>query len=316
MKYWLVVGGLVGSIATARAQAPGSPEPLASFLEHRVSEELAAEGIVLSRRGLMLHVETASDGLVVSLVEVSTQHVEASAKLAAVPVDREAAVTSTTRVVASLVAQGAPSAPVADPQAVAELQFRRDAIRFGDDYHISVSQYGGSVHREWFAVHGELDQRLDPEEFYRLVDRPDLVDEYNHRHNIMVGGVVVGGVAIAASMVALYAMHPTLDNGACSSQPTFTASQMCEDAAQAKYDDENRSALLVTYGLVGVSAVGFGVAAWYHYHPHPISENEAKQLAEQHNQALRRTLGLPVADVQITPVATPASGGVALSGRF
>lgn len=300
MKYGLVVGALVGLLGTARAQAPGSPEPIASFLEHRVPEELAADGVVLSRRGLMLHVAQSGDGLVLALVDVSTQHVEASTKLDVVPVDREGAVTTTKQLVAGLAAQIAThtAQPVPDEHAreLAELQFRRDAIRFGDDYRITVSQYGGSVHREWFAVHGELDQRLDPEEFYRLVDRPDLVEAYEHRHNIMVGGLVVGAAAVVGGAIAYFEMRP--------------------DPLAPDYADQNNTAVLTFSALLGVGAIGFGVATWYHLHPHPISENEAKQLAEQHNQALRRTLGLPVADVQITPVATPSSGGLALSGRF
>lgn len=320
MKYGLVVGGLVASLSTARAQAPGSAEPIASFLEHRVSEELAADGIVLSRRGLTLHVEQSGDLLILSLVDVATQHVEASTKLDAVPVDREAAVGTTTQLVAALAAQVATHAPVAiqvaDPRAqqVAELQFRRDAIRFGDDYHISVSQYGGSVRREWFAMHGELDQRLDPHEFYRLVGRPDLADAYDHRHRVMLGGLVVGGVGMTASLVALIAMRPTLQIDSCAAtDPNY---QMCLDAANTKFLDEQQDAMLVGFGLLGVGTIGLVVGLWYHYHPHPISEDEAKQLADQHNQALRRTLGLPIVDVQLAPIATASSGGFALSGRF
>jgi hypothetical protein len=59
-------------------------------------------------------------------------------------------------------------------------------------------------------------------------------------------------------------------------------------------------------------------------HPHPITENEAKSLADGYNQRLQRELGLPVAvrepllrDVKLTPfLARSDTGGLALSARF
>jgi hypothetical protein len=326
MKRWLLVASLVGSVGTARAQAPGASEPVASFLERRVPEELAAEGVVLSRRGLKLHIDQVGDVLILSLVDVSTGRVAASTKLDAVPADREAAVATTTHLVADLATQVTPSAPAPAPpppaapapdthaREIAELQFRREAIRFGNDYEISVSKYGGSVHRQWVAVQGELDQRLDPHEFYRQVGRPDLADAYDTRHNVMIGGYVVGGVGFAASFVAYLAMRPTLDDSSCVvTDPGF---QTCEAAADMKFHNDSNDALLVSLGAMGVGAIGLGVGLWYHYHPHPISENEAKQLADQHNQTLRRTLGLPVADVHLTPIANGSTSGFALIGRF
>lgn len=329
MKRWLVAGSLVGSLGISHAQAPGAAETMSSFLEHRVSEELAAEGIVLSRRGLTLQVEQVGNVLLLSLVDVSTGRVAASTKLDAVPSDREAAVATTTHVVADLAAQVAGPLPAAAPapaasvpapapapdthaREVAELQYRREAIHFGNDYEISVSKYGGSVHRQWVAMQGELDMRLDPEEFYRRVGRPDLVGKYEHRRNLMIGGFVVSGIGYAASLVAFAAMYPKRDM--CSiSDPGWSA---CEDMADARFDNDLHNAMFVSLGLIGVGTVGLVMGFWYHYHPHPISENEAKQLADQHNQKLRHTLGLPVVDVQLAPVATGSTSGFALSGRF
>ena len=316
MKYWLVVGGLVGSLGTARAQGSPPPraastEPVAAFLEHRVPDELAAQGILLSRRGLVLHVAPNGDGVVLALVDASTQHVEASTKLDALPVDREAAVASATRAAAGLAAQIAPpqlAAPVEDQREAAELQYRRDAIRFDHDFHILVAQNYGSVHREWFAVHGELDQRIDPEEFYKLVERPDLVEEYQHRHRMEVGGMVVGTIGVASGLLAYVALRESPDD-ACSAGA-------CDAAAAARIDEQNSTARLVSFSLLGVAAIGFGVGTYYALNAQPISEYEAKQLAEQHNQALRRTLGLPVVDVRVAPVASASSGGLALSARF
>ena len=57
---------------------------------------------------------------------------------------------------------------------------------------------------------------------------------------------------------------------------------------------------------------------------HPISESEAKALADKYNQGLRKDLGLPVVsqrepmvrDVTIAPFAGTSGGGLALGGRF
>ena len=200
------------------------------------------------------------------------------------------------------------------PRDLAELQFQRDAIRFDHEYELSSFGKGASLHREWFAVQGDLDQRIDPEDFYRLVQRPDLIDAYNRRKDIYVAGTIVGAVGIAGSLVAFVALHPTLDDSNCAlGSPAW---QLCENNAHAKFEDQARSEMIWGFSLLGVGMIGAGIATWYHLHPHPISETEARQLAVAHNDKLRRTLGLPVLDVQVTPVATPSAGGLALSGRF
>ena len=90
--------------ATARAE-PEPSAPLAAFLEARVPDELAAEGLVLSRRNLALQIEPVGDKLLVSLIDLVTGRVVASTKLDNPPRDREAAVASVTQVAAALVTQ-------------------------------------------------------------------------------------------------------------------------------------------------------------------------------------------------------------------
>lgn len=70
------------------------------------------------------------------------------------------------------------------------------------------------------------------------------------------------------------------------------------------------------------AAVPALIGGWYRYHPHPISENDAKHLADLRNNNLRRQFGLPAAareplirDVKIAPLLV-AGGGFALSGSF
>lgn len=66
-------------------------------------------------------------------------------------------------------------------------------------------------------------------------------------------------------------------------------------------------------------AIGF----YYYYHPPPISENDAKALAEAYNQRLRRELGLPVVtrrpllhDLKLTPFVARGDAGLTLGARF
>jgi hypothetical protein len=312
----------------ARAQAPGAIEPSATFFERRVPEELAAEGIVLSRQGFRLQLEPVGDQLLISLVEVATGRVAASTKLDSVPVDREAAVAQLTQLTADLVSQVTgrasmppPVAPAADAMAVlrardqADYRYKREAIRFGNDYEVSLTTTGttatAAVHRMWITYQGELDQRLDPESFYDEVGRPDLVEEYRHRARIRRGGLIVSLVGLAAATgFGLYALSQSCDV----SLPPAQFSSCLDDRHQWGW---------WMLGAGAVSLVGGGVALWYHYHPHPISEGEAKSLADEYNQHVRARLGLPVArteprvhDVGIAPLAAPHDLGLALGGRF
>jgi hypothetical protein len=61
---------------------------------------------------------------------------------------------------------------------------------------------------------------------------------------------------------------------------------------------------------------------WYAAHLQPISEREAKSLADQYSQSVRRNLGLPVVarprlrDIQIAPFVSGHDGGLVLGARF
>jgi hypothetical protein len=73
MQRHVVVWLVIALARTAAAQAPGQIEPVAApFLEKRVPEELATEGVVLSRRNLALQIEQLGDKWLVSLVNLTT----------------------------------------------------------------------------------------------------------------------------------------------------------------------------------------------------------------------------------------------------
>jgi hypothetical protein len=339
MNRTLVAWMVLGLARSAAAQAPGQVEPVAApFLEKRVPEELATEGVVLSRRNLGLQIEQLGDKWLVSLVDLTTGRVAASTKVDVLPADREAAVAAMTHVVAELASQivghaeppppPAPEPKPAPPQAapappttviiddraeraardVAELKYKRQSIRFGESYHVAVSASYVSVHRRWIAFQGDLDQELEPVDFYATVGRPDLGDAYMTRRHVMIGGYVVMAVGylVALAVVA----------------DSYGASDDCPILDSA-CRDQNKPDHTVPLIAFGIGTVGMGVGLYLHFHPHPIEENEAKSLADSYNQGLRVQLGLPVVsrrpllrDMKLVPYVTGHQGGLALTGRF
>lgn len=320
----------------AAAQAPSATDlSIAAFLEKRVPEELASEGVVLSRANLTLKVEMLGDKLLLSLVDLSTGRVAASTKVDQIPPDRDAAVASVTHVAAALASQvvhhpdAPPSAtPPIDERAerkereLAEARFHKQAIRFGQTWNIVVNKNGASVYRGWLAYQGESDQVLEPVEFYTAVGRPDLADSYQHRRWTALGGILVSTAGVIAESVLIYkwASVPRPD---CSVNLPFDQFSMCLDASEAK-QAQDRSQYVTPMIVAGaVSLVGLVVGTWYAYRVHPVSENEAKSLADQYNQGLRRNLGLPVVrraprlhDLKLLPYVGGQDAGLALGARF
>jgi hypothetical protein len=325
----------MGFAHTALAQAPGQVDPPSpAFLEKRVPDELAAEGVVLSRNNLALQVEQVGGRWLVSLADLNTGRVVASTKLDTLPVDREAAVASMTHVVADLVAQVVgrseppPPAIVAPPESVrpppavdnraerdlAELRFKRQSIRFGANYRLLATGTAVALMRRWVAYMGELDQELAPEAFYVVVGRADLAARYRSRRHAMIGSFVAGAVSTTAGLVVLgVASRENCEFGS----PNYS---MCiED-----HERHVHNAFAWGAGIVGVGIVTLYVGFHLYRHPHPIDENEAKTLADGYNQNLRRRLGLPTVarhlprlhDVRWTPHVTGHQAGLALSARF
>jgi hypothetical protein len=330
---------------SAAAQAPGRTEPAsAPFLEKRVPDELATEGVVLSRHNLGLQVEQLADKWLVSLVDLTTGRVAASTRVDELPADREAAVAAMTHVVAELAAQvsgrpeppAPPSAvPLAPPPAapnddraeraqrdVAELTFKRRSIRFGERYQLVATGNTARLVRNWVAYRGDLDEELDPLDFYADVGRPDLGDSYTLRRHISIGSLVTAGLATALATYLVITAFDTGPETACAAVP-LDQFEACLDA-QTKARDDRRSTYLPPAIAASIgSAIALGVGIYLAIHPHPIDENEAKSLADVYNQQLRRRLGLPVVtrrpvlrDLKLTPYVAGNGTGIALSARF
>jgi hypothetical protein len=310
----LFVAGARGGPAAAQGPGDVAAEPgTAALLEQRVPEELAVEGVMLSRRGLVLHIEQVGTRLLVSLVDRSTSRVAASTTIDHISADPDAAVATATHVVADLAAEIAGRAaasqatePIDDRgdrlrRDAAEQRFRREALGFGAEVSVYLvatpERFVAGASKRWFPFQGELKTRLEPVEFYRLVGRTDLVESYRRRHAMMIGLYWGGGaLAIGSAVLGLAALD--------SEQGTFSRLQ---------------SAALVAFsgGLVAIAA-----GRWLQGAPQPISENEAKSLAEQYNLRLRRQLGLAAAakarirDVRIAPYVSARDAGVALATAF
>jgi hypothetical protein len=325
-RLFVALAVVAGAVSTAVAQPPGAELSISAFLERRVPEELASEGHVLSRNNLALKVETAGDIAVISLVDLNTGRVAASTKIDQLPADREAAVASVTHIAADLLTQISgreappppPAPPVVDDRAeraaheVAELKFNRQAIRFGTTYDLYVSNTTAVLARNWVPYRGELNQEIEPQEFYKLVGHPELGESYDSRRKGGIAAAVAGTGLMVGGLIYLSA------NTGINCDIGSSNFDMC----LADHDRAFHQAAFVSTALVIVGGGAFVVGLYFYRHPHPISETEAKDMAAEYNNGIRRNLGLPVVerhwlhDIRIQPYALHGEGGLALGARF
>jgi hypothetical protein len=350
------------SVAAQPSATPATPPAGAAapsidpFLEQRVVEELAADGVILSRLGVTLEVESLGAVVLVSLVDPRTQRTMASTKMAPLPADRDGAVATLTPVVAGLAAQlvGHVPGPDADDDRLARIEanqreqaarleaerqeqarreeaeatYRAQALRFGSELELTVTSNYASLHRRWFAYQGDTttEAPVSATAFYQMVERPELAEAYERRNTIKwVTGVGGMALTIGAVVMMLQDESVTPDYSQCAN-----GDYNCEFDARRDARDQESEARQRNYeiglGLALVGAVGVGVATYLHYRPHPISEGEARQLGAEHNRKLRERLGLPVAArrssptsriaVRLAPYADRGGGGVVLGGTF
>jgi hypothetical protein len=150
LRALLVLLWLVPSIAVAQTPDP----PLQQFLEARVPDELAVEGIVLAQRDLGIVIEEVGDALLISLVVHSTGAVVASMKVAFPASDREASLAIVTQVTATMYGQytALPPSTPADvrsnsPVDTSPLRLARPHERSGLTFDVGfgISRAGGST---------------------------------------------------------------------------------------------------------------------------------------------------------------------------
>lgn len=321
----MITGALMLALGTAHAQEPAT---LATFLEKRVPDELAVEGVMLSRRDLSLKVEQVGEQLLISLVDLRSGQVVAATKLASVPDDREAAVAAVTHVVADLSRQVGPTPPAPPAQTRvetlvdqrAEQQYREDALRIGERYELDGTARHPSLSRRWVIYRGEQNHVVEPADFYDTIGRHDFAVQYQdnitrRNHAIFAGALFATGAVASMVIGAIVSASNTKE---CDiNQPDF--SNCVKSNVDAGEHSGMASALVPT--LLFTAAFGISAAIAWHYHnnANPVTEDEAMSLADQYNHGLRHHLGLPsarsepiVKSLQLSPSPT----GLALGGTF
>jgi hypothetical protein len=326
----MVVLLALGRSASAQVAAPEPvTEPaIAPALEKRLTEELAARGIVLARHHVGLLIEPRGEHCSVSLFDLATGRPAAATEIDRLPANPDEAIALLVRSVIALdiaidpQRAAEPRATAPEPGASSPLPptllarrrasqalFRRYSLRFAPSYDLGARQER-EIGDNWQVYRGRVDEELDPQEFYRMVGRDDLARAYQRRQALMLGGYVVAGVAFGAAAVIYFRRN---DPRGC-------------DPASPQFDQCSRDRILsnvpgIVAGAVGVAGGLFGT--YFFRNPHPIDENDAKTLADAYNQRLRGQLGLPVAggeplvrELAVSPVVGSASRGVALAGRF
>jgi hypothetical protein len=150
-----------------------------------------------------------------------------------------------------------------------------------------------------------------------------------HRRTLGIGGLVVGGIGVgvaAALLVKSWSIgvddaHCDALFGADTSEQWWSCLEGAK-AVQAQEQARYHMPIAMIGGLGIVSLVVGGLA--YHYR-HPVSENDAKLLADGYNAKLRRRLGLEVrlrhqrsgaSSMTVTPYAVGQGGGLTLAGSF
>lgn len=289
--------------------APSEPAPAptgpasAPALEQQVTDQLAAQGIALSRRNLGLRIQrSGTEGpWTVAVVDLGNGRVAASVEVDA-PADPEAALPVVTRAATELAEQVG--------QRVNELKFKLMSLRFTPAYEARTRP--GRAPRQWQVFRGGRGEEVEAPEFFQMVGRDDLATSYRRRHLVMVGSyaVAVAGFATAAIL--------TIE-----SQSPLTECQTVQgEQGQVCLDRKHRTLAPIVVALAA-GLTGIAVGTYLVRHPQPIDEDDARALADGYNQRLRGALGLRAAakpprlrDVALVPYAGRTDAGLALGGRF
>lgn len=289
---FLLATGSIGQVAAQPAVDQRKEQPLDAFLSQRVAEELATDGVLLSRLGVTLDIQIVGDIVIVSLVDSATSRAIASTKIDRITGDREAAVAQITQVAGNLAEQFAhgriPEIANSDVDraeksrlAALEYQYQQEQVTFG----ASSEKWGDGYPNAPFV--GTVQRPLTEAEFFRTVGRPDLADRYGFRYRGGIAIAVSGSLAVVGGMaVAIW-----------------------DSPQQLNY----RAATIGGLTATSLGLVAFAVGLFYASNPLPISKPAVYDLATRHNRKLREKYGLPVG---IAPYAATDGGGVALRGGF
>jgi hypothetical protein len=136
---------------------------------------------------------------------------------------------------------------------------------------VGVNQYGNVV-SSWSTVYkGKYRQRLEPEDFYREVGRPDLAEAYASNSS----------QASWSSALATIGLLGTIGGG----------SWWLAEGISSSYgaDSDTTLPIVITAGSAAMMVAGFVIMP---DKVHPVSSSEALEMADEHNKKLKKELGL------------------------
>jgi hypothetical protein len=207
-----------------------------------------------------------------------------------------------------------PQPPADVPRADAQEQYDQQAIGF-DDFGGVVTEHGvvrGTV--QWTSPYlGKYKRPLVGADFYRAVNRPDLVKQYEDRAALKTGLIVGGGLTALAGMIAATVMASSQATTCTPITPGSFSMPTCTTPAPV---DPALGWLavggIVTGGVVAI--VGAGI------NPDPVGDVGKRELAESYNRDLWQRLNAEphadAVDVQVVPQIGKDGGGVSVAVRF
>ena len=181
------------------------------------------------------------------------------------------------------------------PATNAEKEYDRKYVVIED---AAIVTRGGQVARLGLAFQGKSRLPIDGADFYRAIGRKDLAEQYQAR-NAQRWGLTIGGMVVGIAGIAIFTPG-MVDN--------------C-----VKKDAQTYACLESDYTLAilgGAAAAGGMVASLVGLltEPHPVDLSTAKRLVEEHNEKLRKDLGLSRATVPPDDVQVALDFGVTPSG--
>ena len=190
-----------------------------------------------------------------------------------------------------------------------------DKAFIGFQNWVVVNGSGQSVGMGSQAFQGKYQRRLKDSEFYELVERPDLLEQYNAKQKLRAGLGFGGGIGVTVVGVALMTVGLVLNSqmprqfGLCDT--TFCGFDAVPGLGWG----------LASTGIV-LTAAGsaMGYAALF-INPNPVQMHEKLELADQYNQRLRkRTLEaepeVRKTSLNFSPTFTTNGAGLTVVGTF
>lgn len=176
--------------------------------------------------------------------------------------------------------------------------------------------------RSTVDLHGNVQDRwvprdarglaIDPEQFYRDVGRPDLIEARARRRTLAIGTLVGGLVLMSAGAYVIGQAASTQPNTQLCDPSRLSFSQFaaCGQAnvdANAMASHQAMRDAMYASGALLAGFVVLGISSHLFLHPEPVTEDEAERLAADANR--RRV-------TSVTPYVQAGGGGLAIAGRF